>query len=379
MNYYTPVYYGSGRLARIDSVPFTGLGAAGATGSGGLGSARLVGDNEILEPGKVYTYRTTSTVAIDPERRVDIDIPVDLMMRAGWFVATVTPLTGVVVLPLRIHRAIAGQGAWDAVHQIGWRIGPPRGHASFWQSRTREAGGYRTSLNITPTAQGVKGSAARWAARRVLSFMAGSNDPNDVNRIAPGNLYERSVREDGASLLRRAAEAVVGRDTTRAATELGREVAGEAEAAILGSTAEREAREAAHKERMIFGYVGAGIAFLLGVFLATRAGSAKVERKAAAAHSVVTQGAARAAMGAAYPPSLIANSRRRRNRGEGPWRVEIRHKGSSTILSRGRFHSKVEAVKYAADQRRWDKKHGWETVTHIVKKPTIADLRRARS
>lgn len=299
-----------------------GYGSLGAaTGAGGLGTSRLVGDNEIVVPDVIYTFRTWSKVPINPEREVELRIP----PARGTSGFGILPVLATAAVGWLTYRGVTGDTAWEAAETLGWRVAAPRGHASFWQNVTRQqspAGwmGYQTSLNITPTQQGVKASALKWAARRILSFMSGSGSPDDVSNIWTGNLYERSVRADSAGLLRRASEAVLGRETTRAATELGAEIATEAEAAVMGSVAEQERREAAHKERMIYGYVGAGIAALLGIFLATRKGSAKVERKVGGAAERVagvvdtTRERARSAAGASLGfPMMPMQNRRRRN------------------------------------------------------------------
>lgn len=293
-------------------LPMGSLGSLGevpAQSSPDLGPARSMRDDELCEPGRVYTYRTWSSVPIDPERRVDIQLSHTALQRAGWATASIVGPQAPVILGIRLYQTIAGVGAWEVAGNLGWRVGPPRGHASFWQNRTREADGYRTSLNITATAAGVKAGALKWAARRILSFMAGSNSPDDVSRIQPGWLYERGVREESASVARRAAEAVFGRDRTRAAVELGSEIATEAEAAVLGSVAEREAEEAASRERMTYGAIGAGLLFVVGIFLATRPGSSKVERTAAAATRAV-----RESTSDAFTPTVRITNRKRRRR-----------------------------------------------------------------
>lgn len=294
-------------------MPMGGLGEVPARSSSAtLGNARLMRDDEICQKGRVYTYRTWSQVPIDPEREVVLSVDRSLWDRYGsWAAMAAVPIALPLTVPARLiyEAGRSGDSAWEAAEQLGWRVGPPRGHASFWQNRTRQSQGYATSLNITPTADGVKASAVKWAARRILSFMAGSSSPDDVTRIQAGWLYERDRTEEGASVLRRAAESVLGRDRTRAAVELGSEIATEAEAAVLGSVAEREAEERRSRERMTYGAVGAGILFVLGIFLATRPGSSKVERTAASGIR-----AARESTSEAFTPTVrLTNRRRRKN------------------------------------------------------------------
>lgn len=297
----------------LQTLPMGGLGEVAARNSAALGASRLMGDNDLIQPGRVYTFRTWSKVPIDPEREVTLQVP-EGGGTSGLGIFPLIPFIAIPGIAYATYRGLAGDSAWDAARQMGWRIKAPRGHASFWQNRTPEASGlgwngYKTSLNVTATADGVKAGALKWAARRVLSFMSGSSSPDNVENIAPGWLYGRDAHEEGAGLLTRVAEAVIGESRTRRATELGSEIATTAETAILGSAAEREAEERAARQRDIYFKVGAALTFALGVFLATRKGSAKLERRAASLGSGGFSGSV-----AGVPVSVRRKNRRRYRR-----------------------------------------------------------------
>ena len=296
------------------TLPMGGLGTIAARNSAALGNSRLMGDNDVCRPGRIYTYRTWSKVAIDPEREVTLQIP-EGGGTSGLGLFPLIPFIAIPGLAYATYRGLAGDSAWDAARQMGWRIKAPRGHASFWQNRNPEPSGlgrngYKTSLNVTATTEGVKAGALKWAARRILSFMSGSSNPANVENIAPGWLYERDRDEEGGGLLTRVAEAVIGHDRTRAATELGSEIASTAETAILGSVAEREAEASQSSTRTTIGIIAGLAAVAFGVFIATRKGSAKLESRAYGAATGPLREARSAARGAAGA-ALMMNRRRR--------------------------------------------------------------------
>lgn len=281
-----------------------GTTSAPSTTASVLGPATLVADNDLIDPGRVYTLRTWSKVPLDPESRMP---PTDVQRASavGWVVPFVPVSTS----------AVSGDGAWQVVERNGWRAGPPRGHADFWQKRTPEASpygwqGYQTSLNITATTQGVKASALRWVGQRVLAFMGAGGD---VSKIAAGHLYARGVREESAGLLTRASEAIAGRDATRRASALATEMGDAVGAAVTGTPQEEADRAQAHQTRVILGWAGMGVMALLGVFLATRRGSAKVEGKLARGAGMAGRGAAGMAGAAAKGAALLSNRRRARH------------------------------------------------------------------
>lgn len=224
------------------TIPMGGLGAAGG---GDLGAARLMGPTELLQVGKLYTYRTFSLVPLQE----------NASWRTGW-------------------SDLVGRTSWEN-HSRGSNIlRPPGTVRSLYQAATPETYSgpvsryrgqrvYNTSLTFAPTRAGVTVAQAKDAAINILNAMRSNFRDDEGMKIFEGNLYERGVGDatpPARSVTDWIRETVTGQDPAEAARQ-------------------RQQEAAASDQRMLYARIGAGLAVLLGLFLATRKGSAKVERQ----------------------------------------------------------------------------------------------------
>lgn len=229
------------------TLPMGGLGVA--EGGGGLGASRLMGPTEVLHLGKLYTYRTYSLVPL-----------VEGAEFGGFF---------------------SRNTAWGNHRSTRDILQPPGTVRSLYQAGTAEpytgnAAGYRgrnvytTSLTFTPKRAGLTVAQAKAAALNILNSMRADFADDQSMKIFEGNLYERGVSDtvvEAPSILDRARAVITGQDPAEAVRE-------------------RVAEAQASDQRMLYFKIGAAMTFALGVFLATRKGSAKLEGRAFTAATI---------------------------------------------------------------------------------------------